>query len=125
MCLCTEFQIRFGVSVQKGLVTRRQATRGARRLIFQVVAIKHSTFFFFYSSTKHLLYFKLSDCGGIKRKTQQKLRGVSGTSELLHQLNNCRGEAADPRRLQRSSSAAGSQTVIVLGSSQVRMCETG
>lgn len=67
----------------------------------------------------------LSDCGGIKRKTQQKLRGVSGTSELLHRLNNCHGEAADPRRLQRSSSAAGSQTVIVLGSSQVRMCEAG
>ena len=72
---CTEFQIRFSVSVQKGLVTRRQATRGTRRLIFQVVAIKHATgFFFFYSSAKHLQYFKLSDRGEIKEKAAEAQR---------------------------------------------------
>ena len=75
LSLCTEFQIRFSVSVQKGLVTRRQATRGTRRLIFQVVAIKHSTrFFFFYSSAKHLQYFKLSDRGEIKEKAAEAQR---------------------------------------------------
>lgn len=79
---------------------------------------KNSSIYFFISPN-YLHYFKLSDCG---KKTHQEPREISlrsSISSTFPSLNNCHCEALDPKRLEESSSEVRSQTVIVLGSSQV------